>query len=386
MEMNNKNNEMIVYNTFIYNKERIAGQKIINGEFIIYKQLATGSYWNVYLVKRKSSNDLNNLVDEQTSLYVFKEGIMDQISSEFFDLNLAKSDSMSFGCNKDLLNRLNQDKENLEKNLSLFDSIQPVLEDDEIVSRLTNEETETRTGMREYHILKKLNHLNIARLYECIMDIEKNKVVLVMEYADLGTLMRPSNNMNYYDYNVELINYILKECVKTSDVLVDYEDCVNFLKHHKVLVRSGRYLFKMLAEAIKYLHDKLIAHRDIKPENILLKSKDKQLKLVDFSIARVMKSYEESIVSDSGTCPFKCKESYQEAYNPFKADVYSFGASLFVYLFNRFSYDLNDDVEDVLLLKQVYPQVYQLLNLILYKNLDDCPTIDEVLEHDYFKL
>lgn len=56
--------------TYGYEKEKINGDKIINGNFRIIKKIGEGSFWHVYTVERDLSND----IEENKKIYVFKEG------------------------------------------------------------------------------------------------------------------------------------------------------------------------------------------------------------------------------------------------------------------------------------------------------------------------
>ena len=61
-----------------YEKEKINGKKIVNGNFEILDKLGEGSFWNVFKVER-------NVIDENInnkSLHVFKEGKLSFLSPE----------------------------------------------------------------------------------------------------------------------------------------------------------------------------------------------------------------------------------------------------------------------------------------------------------------
>jgi hypothetical protein len=64
--------------TYGYEKEKMNGKKIVNGNFEILDKLGEGSFWNVFKVER-------NVIDENInhkSLHVFKEGKLSFLSPE----------------------------------------------------------------------------------------------------------------------------------------------------------------------------------------------------------------------------------------------------------------------------------------------------------------
>ncbi|KAF1928425.1 Pkinase-domain-containing protein [Didymella exigua CBS 183.55] len=103
------------------------------------------------------------------------------------------------------------------------------------------------TAIREVKLLQSLNHDNIVRLREVM--VEKNDCYMVFEYLshDLTGLL------NHPTFNLE--------------------------ESHK------KDLAKQLFEGLDYLHRRGVLHRDIKAANILV-SNTGQLKLADFGLAR----------------------------------------------------------------------------------------------------
>ena len=61
-----------------YDKEKVNGRKIVNGNFEILDKLGEGSFWTVYKVERSVMDESIN----QKSLHVFKEGNLSFISPE----------------------------------------------------------------------------------------------------------------------------------------------------------------------------------------------------------------------------------------------------------------------------------------------------------------
>lgn len=64
--------------TYGYDKEKVNGRKIINGNFEILDKIGEGSFWTVYKVERSVCNESIEI----KSLHVFKEGKLSLLSPE----------------------------------------------------------------------------------------------------------------------------------------------------------------------------------------------------------------------------------------------------------------------------------------------------------------
>lgn len=102
---------------------------------------------------------------------------------------------------------------------------------------------------REVNILKSLNHNNIIKLHELILDAELNNLCLVLEFC------------------VCSVEQIITKA--TSKLHLDQVKCI------------AKQMFK----GLNYLHKNYIIHRDLKPQNLLVSS-DGILKIIDFDMSR----------------------------------------------------------------------------------------------------
>lgn len=348
-----ENEDMVVYMTYNYTQStNEKGEAIVNDTFYLYQELGEGTFWKAYKVKRNYKHE--DFVDD--NYYVFKRGKLSK-----------KDDELKF----------------------VMDS-----------------SIEIRTAVRELNILKTINNPNIARLYECIMDSSKDIIVFVMEYCDLGCLMNLNSSENGYCYNPKLFEYLHSKNVLKDNILSGLvgELKIPFEKFPEVLIQTSRMVFIQLARAMAFLHGRLTAHRDLKPDNIMLKvDKDKAeekqdpgnfVKVVDFNIARTLGNLEEEIESAQGTDFFKPKEMFEmPEFNPFKVDVYNFGAVLFLFLFNdsiqisdEFSFSESVQLKDGLLgtdlalLRDKDNALFELIRDCLNEEPTKRPTMDQVLE------
>ena len=68
------------------------------------------------------------------------------------------------------------------------------------------------------------------------------------------------------------------------------EKCVelfDYINQKRVLDEGeARVFFRQIVTAVQYCHSKGVVHRDIKDDNILIDLKNREIKLIDFGVAR----------------------------------------------------------------------------------------------------
>ena len=308
-EMAKCEKDMIVYFTSHYNEKIEDNKIIINDNFEVLEKIGEGSYWKVIKVKRKLLSSKGEVIEN--NYYVFKKGVL----------------------NKKIINFNEKDKE-------------------------------CRIGVKEYKILKEICHPNIARLYECIIDNTLNKIILVMEYCDLGALMisKKKENTEYYEYNNKVMKYLWKKYEGEKKIPENFS--YEYNEQKEFFEKASYEMLIQLVSALKYLKNKLIAHLDIKPENILIKTvenedNDNFMKLSDFSISKKIPSENSKIEFYGGTPIYNPPEiENEEEIDPFKYDIYTLGATIFTFLFNKFNFSEIKNLQNVISNQKLYKILY----------------------------
>lgn len=145
-------------------------------------------------------------------------------------------------------------------------------------------------------------HQNIISFINAI-SLQNNKIALVSEFADGGTLT---------------------ELVKNNGGLLPVD-------------QSIKIIFQVL-DGLDYLHSKNMIHRDIKPDNILIKNG--VICLADFGVSKLVATgLTQSVVS--GTPAYMSPESFQ-GYRNSQTDIWSVGVVFYQLLTGRLPFAGND--------------------------------------------
>ncbi|KAG0332678.1 hypothetical protein BG004_001139 [Podila humilis] len=169
----------------------------------------------------------------------------------------------------------------------------------EAPSPLTSESSPLDLIRGEVAILKKLNHINIVKLYEVLDVATDDSMYMVFEYCERGALMPVSLTETY------------------ENVFSD-DEC--------------RDVFQQMVLGIEYLHEHDIIHRDIKPDN-LLRSQDGTLKIVDFGVSEMFDKKGDDLTKKSAgspafMAPELCRPDHGEVSGR-ATDVWSMGVTLY---------------------------------------------------------
>ena len=142
------------------------------------------------------------------------------------------------------------------------------------------------------------------------------------EAQSAGGLQHP-NIVTIYDMGEEAgTPYIAME-------LVEGESLEQLIGNRPDLPLSLKLTYAIQAcRAFDYAHKRGIIHRDIKPANVML-SKEGVVKVVDFGIARVVKTSKTQTGMLIGTFAYMAPEQYHGEHADERSDLWSFGVLLY---------------------------------------------------------
>ncbi|TSK77031.1 Serine/threonine-protein kinase pim-3 [Bagarius yarrelli] len=148
----------------------------------------------------------------------------------------------------------------------------------------------------------------------------------------------------------------------------------------------SRTIMRQVVRAASQCFDRGVFHRDIKPENLLINPETLEVKLIDFGCGDLMK--DEFYSSYSGTPAYTPPEwIVEKKYLAVPATVWSLG----VFLFEMVSGDLPFNNEEEIsaaclpLVNGVSEECYSLISWCLTKDPNQRPSLDEILNHSWFK-
>jgi NIMA (never in mitosis gene a)-related kinase len=151
-----------------------------------------------------------------------------------------------------------------------------------------------KDAAKEGQVLSTLKHPYIVRYRENFT--ESGWFCIIMDYCDGGDLTKP----------------------------------IDHAKRGRGAITEERALrwFTQASLALKYIHDRHILHRDLKPGNFFL-MKDKDLKMGDFGIAKVLSSTDARARTQIGTPYYLSPEVCQEKPYAWSSDIWAMGCILY---------------------------------------------------------
>lgn len=160
----------------------------------------------------------------------------------------------------------------------------------------------------EIKLMSMCRHPNIVSLIEVLDDQPTNSLVLIIPYAEKGSLSKSSWSAERLDEN------------------------------------AAKNIFRQIASGLDYLHSMNIIHRDLKPENVLC-FEDGHVGISDFSVSKLLEDPSEFLSDTEGTPVFYSPEICSgEPYQGKPADIWAFGIILYLIIYGKLPFfEPNDE-------------------------------------------
>lgn len=140
-----------------------------------------------------------------------------------------------------------------------------------------------------------------------------------------GRLTHP-NIVSVYEYGEDGdVAFIAMEFIVGTELKEHFYRATRFPRNDiaKIMIQ--------LLDALEYSHSRGVVHRDIKPSNILI-TKDGQVKIADFGIAKIESSELTQIGTVLGTPSYMSPEQFMGLNADRRSDIYSAGVILYQFL------------------------------------------------------
>ena len=193
------------------------------------------------------------------------------------------------------------------------------------------------------------SHVNVVGFLDVVYDPRAAHVALVLEYADRGDLKRAVREAAEKAKKAKASLGKKRGDKKVSDDSDDVSVSGAFdFRFPALSLERTRDIARHLLNALAFIHEHGIAHRDVKPENVLLCDDGAGgvvAKLADFGCATTFVLPESDEREDEKKKKYVCLDlvgtpAYMppecasgEAHDPFLADAWSFGMTLYFCVF-----------------------------------------------------
>jgi serine/threonine-protein kinase len=169
--------------------------------------------------------------------------------------------------------------------------------------------------------LQKDNHVIELFLQEC-------QVIQSMNHPNLVHIFEAGQKEDIYYYIMDFLE---------GETLDDLMERKKILPTEQVLDVGTQ-----VAKALQHIHANGLIHRDIKPSNIFI-TKDNVAKIVDFGVAKLLKTNENEHPSNIGGSPlYASPEQIRGEEVAGKSDIYSLGVCLFYMLSGQHPFSTED--------------------------------------------
>ncbi|XP_067824731.1 serine/threonine-protein kinase PLK2-like [Heptranchias perlo] len=201
---------------------------------------------------------------------------------------------------------------------------------------------------------------------------------------ELHSTLHHRNVVSYYHHfeDTENIYIILEYCSRKT--------LAHILKARKVLTEpEARHYLRQIVSGLKYLHHKGIVHRDLKLSNLFV-NKNMEVKIGDFGLATKLEEQKRGIIC--GTRSYLAPEVLSMRRHVYKSDIWALGCVFYTMLSGHLPFKISDIKDTYQMLREakysipnsLSPAAQHLTASLLAKNPEDRPSLDEIIQHDFF--
>ena len=196
-----------------------------------------------------------------------------------------------------------------------------------------------------------MNHPKIIKLYEILHNYQKEKIYLILEFAEYGDIIDINEEKGIFSINKHV-----------SEAYSKIKNKKKFNNNNFFEEEDLREFCKDILLGIDYLHKNGIIHHDIKPNNILL-CKNGTCKLTDFNFSSILENLSEDDIGQNVDCAnhFRSpetissieentKEDKQTSIKSFQGkplDIWALGVTLYIMTYLRFPFDSEKSIVDL---------------------------------------
>jgi len=220
---------------------------------------------------------------------------------------------------------------------------------------------------REIEVMKRLNgHPNVVRLYDVIE--EEKAFFIIMEFVEDNLLLMMD-----------------RQASGLSEM-------------------QAKKIFTQLVDVMSFLHTKQVVHLDVKLENILWDPRNQRICLCDFGMSQFFEE-DKTLKGICGSFGYVAPEVLlNKSYNGITTDTYSMGVVLYTLVFKCFPFDDRTPADRIcaqlqeannpdaygrasldLSMRQLTPELQDLLHQLLTKDVSKRLTIRQVRKHPWLR-
>ncbi|KAL2916455.1 hypothetical protein HK105_203888 [Polyrhizophydium stewartii] len=174
----------------------------------------------------------------------------------------------------------------------------------------------------------------------------------------------------------------IKLCRRPS---MDLFECIE--QFDRIPESTARFIFRQVAEAVRYLHSRGVVHRDIKDENIVIDDKF-HVKLIDFGSAAIEPDDPTHLFDRfQGTIQYASPEILRgEKYRGRPTDIWALGILLYTILYGEVPFASSEQAKTLGFKHPRFPSSTECMNLLawmLQKHASKRPTAEQILRHPW---